>query len=322
MRIGRRAFIATGIVTLAGVPAARAKIDWPTRPVKFIVPLAAGGALDFIARQCSAALSRVLNQQVFVENHTGAGGTIGMDAAMKSAPDGYTFLVANDNAAIAPHILNLAYDYTEVLLPVITITRQPVAVAVHPSLGVNSVAEFIAYAKAKPGLGFATSGVGSNQHVVGEWLAKEANIKLDHVPYRGAGQAVSDLIAGHVRAAILGPAALLPQARAGSITLIAQSGARRAAALPEVPTLVESGFAGMVLESWGALFAPPQTPQDIIAALNVATATAIADPVVRENYTKASMEIAGGSPEALGTLARADSEKYARLVKELGITAG
>ena len=321
--IGRRSFIkgAGGLVLAGGVLPATAQAAWPAKPVRFIVPLAAGGAIDFVARQCSVVLSRNLGRQVFVENRTGAGGTIGMDAAMKSAPDGYTFLVTNDNAAIAPHILNLAYDYTKELLPVITITRQPIAFAVHPSLGVKTVAEYVAYAKKNPGLGFATSGVGSNQHVMGAWFAKEAGIKLEHVPYRGAGQAVTDLIAGHVKSGILGPAALVPHARAGTITLIAQTGEKRSPALPEVPTLVEAGFKGMVLESWAALFAPPGTPGDLIKALNAATEIALGDQLLRENFTKGSMEAVGGTPEALGTLARADSEKYSRLVKELHISA-
>jgi tripartite-type tricarboxylate transporter receptor subunit TctC len=197
--IERRSFIkcAAGLTLAVRSLPAWAEM-WPTRPVRFIVPLAAGGALDFAARQCSATLSHVLSQQVFVENHTGAGGTIGMDVAMKAPPDGYTFLFANDNAAIAPHILKLSYDYTRELLPVITITRQPLAFAVNQSLGIKSVAELVAYVRKNPGLGFASSGVGSNQHVLGAWFAKEAAINLQHIPYRGAGQAVTDLVAGSV----------------------------------------------------------------------------------------------------------------------------
>ncbi len=142
--------------------------------MRFIVPLAPGGALDFAARQCSVVLSRNLGQQIFVENRTGAGGTIGMDAALKASPDGYTFLVTNDNAAIAPHVLNLAYDYTKELPPVSLLTRQPIAFAVHPSLGVKTVAELVTYAKKNPRLGFASSGVGSNQHVIGAWFARRS----------------------------------------------------------------------------------------------------------------------------------------------------
>jgi len=322
--IRRRSFIkGAGSLTLAGgfLPAV-AQTPWPTKPVRFIVPLAAGGALDFAARQCSAVLSLSLSQQVLVENRTGAGGTISMDVAMKATPDGYTFLVTNDNAAIAPHILKLSYDYTKELLPVITITQQPIAFAVNPSLGVKSVAELVSYAKKNPGLGFASSGVGSNQHVLGAWFAKEAGIKLEHVPYRGAGQAVTDLLAGHVKFGILGPAALVPHARVGSITIIAQTGEKRSAALSHVPTLIEAGYKHMVLDSWSGLFAPVGTPAETIKALNFATAKALNDPTLRENFAKASLDVAGGTPEQLGRLARSDSDKYARLVKELNITAG
>jgi tripartite-type tricarboxylate transporter receptor subunit TctC len=322
--VGRRGFIkGAGCLTLAsGFRPALAQTSWPNKPVRFIVPLAAGGAMDFAARQCSVVLSRNLGQQVFVENRTGAGGTIGMDAAMKAIPDGYTFLVTNDNAAIAPHIFNLSYDYTIELRPVITITRQPIGFAVNPSIGVKSVAELVAYAKNNPGLGFASSGVGSNQHVLGAWFGKEAGLKLEHIPYRGAGQAVTDLLAGHVKFGILGPAALVPHARAGTLTIIAQTGEKRAAALPDVPTLVEAGYKDMVLESWFGLFAPMGTPAEIIKMSNTATTKALDDPTLRENFTKASLDVAGGTPEALGTLARSDSDKYGRLVKELNITAG
>jgi tripartite-type tricarboxylate transporter receptor subunit TctC len=320
--IERRSFIkgAASLALAGGVLPARAEV-WPTKPVRFIVPLAAGGALDFAARQCSATLSRALAQQVFVENRTGAGGTIGMDAAMKATPDGYTFLFANDNAAIAPHILKLSYDYTKELLPVITITRQPIVFAVNQSLGIKSVAELVAYARKNPGLGFASSGVGSNQHVLGVWFAKEAAINLQHVPYRGAGQAVTDLVGGSVKFGILGPTALLPHVRTGALMFIAQTGEKRSAVLPDVPTLIEAGYKGMVLESWFGLFAPAGTAADVINALNTATGKALDDPVLRENFTNATLETVGGPPEELGRMARSDSDKYARLVTELNITA-
>lgn len=326
MTLGRRSFIkaAAGLALGSGLPPlaapAIAQEKWPNKPVRFIVPLAPGGAIDFAARQCGEVLTRHLGQQVFVENRTGAGGTIGMDAAMKSAPDGYTILITNDNAASAPHIMKLPHDYIKVLVPVIDIGHQPQVFAVHPSLGVNSVAEYVALAKKGP-IGFASSGVGSNQHVVGAWFAREAGIKLEHVPYRGAGSAIGDLLAGHVKSAFLGPTALIAHHRDGKIKIIAQTSAKRAPTLQDIPTLEESGYKGVVLEAWYAAFAPPGTPAELVAQINAAMGKSLTDDKLRANFEKGSMEPVGGPPEALGKLAQADSEKYARLVKELGITA-
>lgn len=326
--IGRRQLLksAASMAALGALPKlaapAIAQGAWPNRTVRIIVPLAPGGAIDFVARQVGDVLTRNLGQQFVVENRTGAGGTIGMDTAMKSAPDGYTILVTNDNAASAPHIMQLSYDYTKEMVPLIDIGHQPQSFAVHPSLGVNSIAEYVDNAKKNPGVGFASSGVGSNQHVVGAWFGREAGIKLEHVPYRGAGQAVNDLIAGHVKSAFLGPTALMPHMRAGTIKMIGQTSEKRAPTLPDVPTLNESGFKGLVLEAWYAAFAPPGTPAELVTQINAAVEKSLADPKLRENFTNGSMEVIGGSPEALGKLARADSEKYAKLVKELNIKAG
>jgi tripartite-type tricarboxylate transporter receptor subunit TctC len=278
-RIGRRGFIrgtaAAGIAgtfpaTFAGITSALAQGagDYPNRPIKIIVPLAPGGGIDFIARTVGEYLTRHIGQQVVVENRTGAGGTVGMDAAMRSPPDGYTVLVTNDNAASAPHIMSLSHDYTKELVPVVYLSRQPQILAAHPSLGVNSVAELITFAKANPGQGYATSGVGTNQHIIGDWFKRETGLKLDHVPYRGAGQAINDLIAGHVKLAWLGPTALVPHYRAGNLRLLGQSSAKRAPYLQEVPTLEDAGFKGLVLEAWYAAFVPKGTPQAIVAKLN------------------------------------------------------
>jgi tripartite-type tricarboxylate transporter receptor subunit TctC len=325
MTITRRQFGATTLAAGAALFAphtARAQ-DWPTRPVRFIVHLAAGGGLDFIARLVGENLSRQFGQQVFIENRTGgAGGTIGIEAGVKSPPDGYNFLCCNDNVASAPHVMKLNVDYLKDLLPVSWLGRQPQVIAVHPSFAVNSLAEMVAAVKMQPGLGCATSGVGSNQHVLMEWFNKAADIKLDHVPYRGAGQAINDLIAGHVKVAILGPTAPLPHHIAKTIKIIAQSGEARSASLPDIPTLQESGYQGVTLESWFALFAPVGTPAAVIAQLNTACEKALADPATRDALFKAATEPVGGDPERLGKLARADSEKYARIVKEVNIKTG
>jgi tripartite-type tricarboxylate transporter receptor subunit TctC len=323
--IGRRNFIkgagGLAIAGAAGLPAF-ADTAWPTKPVRIIVPLAPGGAIDYVARQCAQVISPAIGQQFFVENHTGAGGSLGMDLAMKSAPDGYTILITNDNAASAPYILKLKYDYTKVLVPVIDLAHQPQVFAVHPSLGVGSIKEFVEYVKKNPGLGFASSGVGSNQHVIGLWFAREAGIKMEHVPYRGAGAAVGDLLGGHVKCAFLGPTALIAHHRAGAIKILAQSSGKRAPTLPDIPTLEESGYKGLVLEAWYAAFAPPGTPKELVEKMNAAFAKSLTDQSVLDGFTKGSLEVKGGAPEALGKLARADSVKYERLIRELGITAG
>jgi tripartite-type tricarboxylate transporter receptor subunit TctC len=291
---------------------------YPTSPIRFVVPLAAGGGLDFAARLLGEYLTHSMGQQVYIENKTGAGGTIGIEAAAKSAPDGYTVLIANDNLASAPHVMKVNIDYAKVLVPVIALSRQPMVLATHPSLSVNSIGELIAAAKRRPGLGFATSGVGSNQHFVGEWFARLTGIKLEHVPYRGAGQAVNDLVAGHVPIGVLGPTALFPHYEAGTLRLLAQTSETRAPSLPEVQTLQEAGV-DLVLTVWDGALVPAGTPFDVVARLNAEMEKALADPASRASFAKAVHEPLGGSPETFAKLVRDDSAKYAKLARELNI---
>jgi tripartite-type tricarboxylate transporter receptor subunit TctC len=317
----RRAIMTAGLAfAVAPLVVRRAgAASYPTRPVRFIVPLAAGGGLDFVARVVGDYVSRALGQQIFVENRTGAGGTLGIDTAIHAAPDGYSLLLTNDNVASAPHVMRLNVDYLKELLPVSLLGRQPQALAVHPSFEVGSVAELVDKVKKVGTTGCATSGVGSNQHVLMEWFAKTADIKLEHVPYRGAGQAINDLLAGHIKVAFLGPTATMPHAAAGKIKLLAQSGEKRSASMPDVPTLIESGYKGLSLESWYAAFAPLGTPTDIVARLNAEMDKAVADKGTREAFFRSATDPAGGTPEQLTVAARADSDKYERLVRELNI---
>jgi tripartite-type tricarboxylate transporter receptor subunit TctC len=322
--IGRRTFIkhaAAATVLSGGVfgaPAVLAQAGYPNKPIKFIVPLAPGGAIDFIARAIGERMSGPLGQQIVVENRTGAGGVIGMDTAMKSDPDGYTVLITNDNAASAPHIANLPHDYTKEMQAVCYLGRQSQFLAAHASMNISTVKELVDYAKANPGLGYASSGVGTNQHVAGEWFAKEAGIKLEHVPYRGAGQAINDLIAAHVKTAFLGPTALIQHYKAGTLKLLGHTGSKRSPTLPEIPTLEESGYK-VVLDAWYAAFVPRGTPPELVAKLNSEMNHALKDPKLLETFTKGAVEPIGGTADEIGKLAQADSAKYARLIKELSI---
>ena len=293
--------------------------DWPTRPIRVIVPYPPGGSTDIAARLIGNYLSHSLGQQTVIENKSGAGGVIGVEAAAQSTPDGYTILVAPDFVTSAPHIFKMNIDPMKALMPVIQISRQPVVLAVHPSLGVRTLAEFIALAKREPGMGFATSGVGSQQQIVAEWFAKLAGIKLLHVPYRGGGQAINDLIAGHIKVASLGSTPLVPHYKAGTVRILAQSTEERSPSLPDVPTYQEAGIKGLVLDQWLGVFVPTGTPSAIVAKLNTKIGKALEEKSVRDNLLKSAQEPVGGTTAKFAALLHSDYEKYGTLVKELGI---
>jgi tripartite-type tricarboxylate transporter receptor subunit TctC len=293
---------------------------WPSKPIRWIVPYPPGGATDIATRPVAERVGQALGgHSGVVENRAGAGGNIGVEAAAKSAPDGYTLLVGVDAVASNPHLYKLGWDPFRDLVPVVQLARQPVVLAVHPSLGVSTVAEFVALAKQKPGLGFATSGAGSQQHMAAEWFAKLAGIKLTHVAYKGGGQAIVDLVGGQIQVGSLGSSPLIPHYKAGKLKLLAQSTAARAATLPDVPTYKEAGYKELEIEQWIAVFAPAGTPADIVARLNAEIGKALADPGIRDRYAAAAMEPVGGAPGDLAKLLRTDYDKYARLVRELGI---
>jgi len=294
--------------------------DWPTRPIHFIVIYPAAGSTDVAARIIGDFLSRRLGQQVVVENKSGANGNIGIEYAAKAAPDGYTVLIATDAVSSNPHIYKMNIEPLKALVPVIEISHQPVALAAHPSLGVNTLAELTAAAKRQPDMPFATgSGVGSNQAMVGLWYAKLAGVTLKQVPYRGGGPAINDLIAGHVKLGSLGTSPLIPHYQAGTLKLLAQSMATRSAALPNVPTFREAGFPELVVDQRIGVFVPIGTPPEIAARLNGEINAALNDEKIRKSLADQAQDPAGGTAEQYAALVRADSDKYARLVKELEI---
>ncbi len=306
------------LFAFAALPFSAHAQDWPNRPIRFIVPYPAGGSTDVGARVIGEHLSRALGQQVVVENKSGGSGTVGFEYAGKSAPDGYTVLIAPDQITSAPHVFKVSFDALKDFVPVIQLSRQPVVLAVHPKLGVTKLSELIALVKEKPGLSYATSGVGSQQHMAAEWFAKLAGIKLEHVPYRGGGQAINDLLAGHITLASLGSTPLIPHYKAGTLKLLAQSTAARSPTLPDVPTYEESGVK-LVLDQWLGVFVPTGTPPAIAARLNAEMNKALQDASVRKVFTDSAQEPVGGTAEQFGKLVQEDFGKYDKLVRELNI---
>jgi tripartite-type tricarboxylate transporter receptor subunit TctC len=293
--------------------------SWPAKPVRWIVPFPPGGSTDIATRPVAERVGQALGVSSVVENRAGAGGNIGTEAAARSAPDGYTVLVTADTLAANPILYKLSWDPFRDFVPVIQLARQPVVLAVHPSLGVNSVAELVALAKREPGLGYATSGAGSQQHMAAEWFASIAGIRLTHVPYKGGGQAITDLVGGQVKIGSLGSSPLIPHYKAGKLKLLAQTTKTRSPSLPEVPTYEESGIAGLALEQWLGALVPAGTPPEIAARLNAEIGKALADAAIRERYAQAALEPVGGTPEAFAQLVRDDHAKYGRLIRELAI---
>jgi tripartite-type tricarboxylate transporter receptor subunit TctC len=313
-------------LTLAGLPLGLSTVggacaqSYPGKPIRFIVPFPAGGSTDVAARLVGEYLSRALGQQAYVENKTGANGTIGIDLAAKSAPDGYTILVTADAVASNPHVYNSNVDPTKDLAPIIHLSRQPIVLAAHPSLGINSIAELVALAKQQPGLRYATgSGVGSTQHMAIQWFAKIAGITMEQVPYRGGGQAINDLIGGHIKLGSLGSTPLIPHYKAGTLRLLAQTTKARSPSLPDVPTFEEAGMTGLVLDQWLGAFVPSGTPPAIVALLNREIGKALADPAIHKNLLDSAQEPTGGTVEQFAQLVREDYAKYARLVKDLNV---
>ena len=310
------------LLALAAAPLTAAAQGWPNRPLHFIVPFPAGGSTDVAARVVGEHLSRTLGQQVVVENKSGANGNLGIEFVAKSAPDGYTILIGTEAVSSNPHVYKMNIDPLRDLMPVAQLSRQPIALAAHPSLGVSTLAELTALAKQQPGLRFATgSGVGSVQSMVTLWYAKLAGIVMEQVPYRGGGQAINDLIAGHIKLGSLGSTPLIPHYKSGALKLLAQSMHTRSPAIPDVPTFQEAGANGLVVDQWVGAFAPAGTPPDIAARLNAEIGKALRDEKVRKSFIEQAQDPVGGTAEQFAKLVREDYDKYARLVKELDIKA-
>ena len=305
-------------VFLVAAGAAHAQ-GWPAKPLRVVVAFAPGGSTDVAVRAIAERMAPALGQPVLVENRAGAGGNVAAEYVLKQPPDGYTVLATADSLASNPHLYKLSFDPRRDFVPVVQLTRQPIVLGVHPSLGVGTLAELIALAKAKPGLAYATSGSGSIQHMAGEWFAKLAGVQLTHVPYKGGGQAITDLLGGQVPLGSLGNTPLLPHYRAGKLKIVAQTSAKRSPSLPDVPTYAEAGLKDLVLEQWLGMFFITGTPPEAVARVNAEVNRALGDAAVRERYAQNGLEPVGGTADQFARQYRDDYEKYARLIRDLAI---
>ena len=294
--------------------------DYPTRPVRVVVPFSPGGAVDGPMRVIAQEMSKRLGQQVFVENKPGAGATIGSEAVAKAAPDGYTLLLASQTNAISASLYrSLSFDPVDDFAPISLIGREPGVLVVHPSLPVRTLAEFIAYVKQRPDkVDYASSGNGSGQHLFMALLASMTGMQLNHVPYRGSGQATTDLLGGVVAASIPGTAGMVGHIKAGKLRPLAVTGVKRSPRLPEVPTIAESGVPGYEAYVWMGLLAPKGTSPAIIDRLQRELTEVLATPEVKGHMDTAGIEIVGSTPAEFGSFFRAEKARWANVIRQTG----
>lgn len=309
----------TWMTVASGV--AHADDTYPQQTIRLIVPASPGGGADSIARLINPGLTASLGQPVVVENKAGASGTIAGALVAKSKPNGYTLLMAQSTSiVIAPHIYeHLSYNTLKDLVPVTQVVRVPNILVINPQLPAKTVAEFIALAKTKPGVfNFGSAGIGSPSHVAGEMFDKQTNIQMLHVPYQGSGPAVVALLANQIQAMFAPITAVLPLIKSNKLRALGVTTADRQAALPDIPTIAESGVPGFDINSWFGVFVAAGTPPEIIARLNRDIVQALKDPRVASAIAQQASQPVGNSPQEFATLVHNENQQFATLIKELG----
>lgn len=309
------------VLLVLATTTALAQEPYPSKPIRIIVAYPAGGANDIVARTVGQELAQDLGQPVVIENRSGAAGTIGADAAAKSAPDGYTLFMAAGAHTLAPSLhAKLPYDIVQDFQPVSLAALGTYLLEVHPSVPAKSVKELIELAKAKPGaLNFASSGAGAPPHLAGVLFQKLAGVTLNHVPYRGDTPAITDLIAGQVQLAFLSIQPLVPQVKAGKLRALAITSGKRSPAVPDLPTVAESGLTGYDVGTWWGLLAPAKTPRPIIDRLAASMRKATAVPAVKERFAAGGNAAQSNTPEEFAAMIKAEVERYRELAAAAGV---
>ena len=317
-----RVLIAAFLAALA--PSAFAQGAYPNRTINMVVGFAPGGGTDTVARIVAKKVGDAVGQTVIVENKAGAGGTVAVHQVAKSAPDGYTIVLANvGSLAVAPYLIaKLPYDPLRDLAPITMAVEFPNVLVVQPSMPAKTLAEFVQLAKASPGtIGYGSSGIGGIGHLAGALLGIVANIDIVHVPYKGGGPAMQDLLGGQIPAMIATPPTALPHVKAGKIRALATTGAARVALMPDVPTVAESGYPGYEATNWYAYLAPAGTPKDVLARLHRELVEALNAPDVREQLDRQGIEAKPGTPEELTKYMERELATWGKVVKTAKIQA-
>jgi tripartite-type tricarboxylate transporter receptor subunit TctC len=295
---------------------------WPSRSIRLVVTFAPGGGADFVGRAIAQPLSEVLGQTVVVDNRAGANGVVGADIAAKAAPDGYTLLLgAAGTLSVAPHLGEpLPFDPIKDFVPVSLVATGSFVVTVNKALPVNSIPELIAYAKANPGkLNFGSSGKGGAPHLATELFASMAGVKMVHVPYRGLGPAVADLLAGQIQVLFADVPLVVEQVKAGNLKALAITGTTRSSVMPDLPTVAEAGLPGYSAGTWYGIFLPARTPPEIVARLSKALEQVLAAPSLKAVMAKQGAEAVWDTPQDFAAFIKEESARWGKLIRDLGI---
>lgn len=318
----RRCCLLVGVLGIAFLPVTSGAQGYPARPVRIIVPFAAGGAADVPGRVLAARLSEALRQQFLIDNRPGAGGTIGADLAAKAPPDGYTLLLISSTHLVSAtlHAKRIQYDPINDFAQITEFGSAPNVLAVHPSLPAKSVKQLISLAKAQPGkIDFASSGNGGSQHLFGALFISMAGIKLTHVPYKGSATAAADLVAGQVPVGFPGIAVALPHVKTGRLRALGVTGAKRSVAMPDAPTIAEAGVPGYEATLWLGLAAPRNTPRDIVVKLHGEAVKALKLPELQKSFLASGTEVSyQDSPEQFTAYVKSEAVKWAKVVQLSG----